>query len=165
MHDCVKSRTKKMTTFIKYNHTLLEVVVVIFYFWFKKHSLICSFPSVWLICHKIRWDLTVIFPHMPEDLAWISWQKWWRNLLSVLSHSADCVRWGGGGGSDVMIYRYLSFPDDAVRALSVFFVLLGLVVTLLVAEQPQGLRALQLDLELLQGRRPENKTNLKKNWK
>lgn len=56
------------------------------------------------------------------------------------------------GGDDVMSYRYLSFPDDMVCALAVFFVLLGLVVTLLVAEQPQGLRALQLDLKLLQKR-------------
>lgn len=50
-----------------------------------------------------------------------------------------------------MSYRDLSFPHDAVGALSILFVLLGLVVTLLVAEQPQGLRALQLNLKLLQG--------------
>lgn len=52
-----------------------------------------------------------------------------------------------------MSYRDLSLPHDAVRALSVVFVLLGLVVTLLVAEQPQGLRALQLDLKLLEERK------------
>lgn len=52
-----------------------------------------------------------------------------------------------------MSYRDLSFPHDAVCALSILFVLLGLVVTLLVAEQPQGLRALQLNLKLLRGGR------------
>lgn len=52
---------------------------------------------------------------------------------------------------DVMSYRDLSFPHDAVCTVSILFVLLGLVVTLLVAEQPQGLRALQLNLKLLQG--------------
>lgn len=55
--------------------------------------------------------------------------------------------------SDVMSYRDLSFPHDAVCALSILFVLLGPVVTLLVAEQPQGLRALQLDLKLLRGKK------------
>lgn len=54
-----------------------------------------------------------------------------------------------GGGSDIMSYQDLSFPHDAVCALPILFVLLGLVVTLLVAEQPQGLRALQLNLKLL----------------
>lgn len=53
--------------------------------------------------------------------------------------------------SDVMSYRDLSFPHDAVCAVSILFVLLGLVVTFLVAEQPQGLRALQLNLKLLRG--------------
>lgn len=48
-----------------------------------------------------------------------------------------------------MSYRDLSLPHDAVCAVSVLFVLLGLVVTLLIAEEPQGLRALQLDLKLL----------------
>lgn len=50
---------------------------------------------------------------------------------------------------DVMPYRDLSFSHDAVCALSILFVLPGLVVALLVAEQPQGLRALQLNLKLL----------------
>lgn len=58
-----------------------------------------------------------------------------------------------GGGSDVMSYRDLSLPHDAVCALPVLFVLLGLIVTLLVAEQPQGLRALQFNLKLLQGKK------------
>lgn len=49
-----------------------------------------------------------------------------------------------------MSYRDLSFPHDAVCAVSILFVLLGLVVAFLIAEQPQGLRALQLDLKLLQ---------------
>ena len=48
-----------------------------------------------------------------------------------------------------MSYRDLSFPHDAVCALAILFVLLGLIVALLVAEQPQGLRALQLNLKLL----------------
>lgn len=48
-----------------------------------------------------------------------------------------------------MSYRDLSFPHDAVCALSILFVLLGLVVTLLIAEEPQGLRALQLNFKLL----------------
>lgn len=61
---------------------------------------------------------------------------------------------------DVMSYRDLSFPHDAVCALSILFVLLGLVVTLLVAEQPQGLRALQLNLKLLRGKK--NQRNVKK---
>lgn len=55
-----------------------------------------------------------------------------------------------------MSYRDLSFPHDAVCALSILFVLLGLVVALLVAEQPQGLRALQVNLKLLSGRQKKN---------
>lgn len=61
-----------------------------------------------------------------------------------------------------MSYRDLSLPHDAVRALSVVFVLLGLVVTLLVAEQPQGLRALQLDLKLLEERKTTTAYDKKK---
>lgn len=53
------------------------------------------------------------------------------------------------GGADVMSYWDLSLPHDAVRALPLLFVRLGFVVTLLIAEQPQGLRALQFDLKLL----------------
>ncbi len=56
-----------------------------------------------------------------------------------------------------MSYRDLSFPHDAVGTLSILFVLLGLVVTFLVAEQPQGLRALQLNLKLLRGRQKNPK--------
>lgn len=59
------------------------------------------------------------------------------------------VQWGWGVEGDIMAYQDLSFPNDAVCAVSVFFVQLGPVVALLVAEQPQGLRALQLDLKLL----------------
>lgn len=58
-----------------------------------------------------------------------------------------------------MSYRDLSFPHDAVCAFSILFVLLGLVVTLLVAEQPQGLRALQINLKLL--RRTKNRKGVK----
>lgn len=50
-----------------------------------------------------------------------------------------------------MSYQDLSFPHDAVCAFSILFVVLGLVVALLIAEQPQGLRALQLNLKLLRG--------------
>lgn len=59
---------------------------------------------------------------------------------------------GGGSegrGGDVMSYWDLSLPYDAVCALPLLFVLLGFVVTLLIAEQPQGLRALQFNLKLL----------------
>lgn len=64
----------------------------------------------------------------------------------------------GWGGGDVMPYRDLSFSHDAVCALSILFVLLGLVVALLVAEQPQGLRALQVNLKLLRGREKNKRT-------
>lgn len=56
-----------------------------------------------------------------------------------------------------MSYRDLSFPHDAVCSVSILFVLLGLVVTLLIAEEPQGLRALQLDLKLLLGKGKKKK--------
>lgn len=65
-----------------------------------------------------------------------------------MSHAGPC-----GTEGDVMSYRDLSFPHDAVHALAVLFVLLALIVALLIAEQPQGLRALQLDLKLLPWRR------------
>ena len=65
-------------------------------------------------------------------------------------------------GGDVMSYRDLSFPHDAVCALSILFVLLGFVVTLLVAEQPQGLRALQLNLKFLRRRRRKKQKNKNK---
>lgn len=52
-----------------------------------------------------------------------------------------------------MSYQDLSFPHDVVCTVSILFVLLGLVVTLLVAQQPQGLRALQLNLKLLRGKK------------
>lgn len=60
-------------------------------------------------------------------------------------------------GGDVMSYRDLSFPHDAVCALSILFVLLGLVVALLVAQQPQGLRALQVNLKFLRHKRVDTK--------
>lgn len=50
-------------------------------------------------------------------------------------------------------YLYLSLGHDLVRRLAVLFALLGFVAALLVAEQPQRLRALQFNLELLAGRR------------
>lgn len=56
-----------------------------------------------------------------------------------------------------MSYRDLSFPHDAVCTVSILFVLLGLVVALFVAEQPQGLRALQLDFKLLQRTKRDRK--------
>lgn len=43
----------------------------------------------------------------------------------------------------------LPFAHDLVHDLVVVLVDLGLVIALLVAQDPQGLRALQLDLELL----------------
>lgn len=43
----------------------------------------------------------------------------------------------------------LPFAHDLVQDLIVVLVDLGLVVALLIAQDPQGLRALQLDLELL----------------
>ena len=62
---------------------------------------------------------------------------------------------GGSAERGVMSYRDLSFPHDAVCALSILFVLLGLVVTLLIAEEPQGLRALQLNLKLLRRKKKQ----------
>lgn len=50
-------------------------------------------------------------------------------------------------------YLYLSFGHNLVCHLSVLFVLLGFVAALLIAEQPERLRALQLDLKLLPCRR------------
>lgn len=46
-------------------------------------------------------------------------------------------------------YLYLPFSDDLIRHLSVFFALLDFAAGLLVTEQPECLRALQLDLKLL----------------
>lgn len=46
-------------------------------------------------------------------------------------------------------YLYLSFGHNLIRHLSLLFALLGFGAALLVAQQPQGLRALQLDLKLL----------------
>lgn len=47
------------------------------------------------------------------------------------------------------VYLYLSFDHNLVRHLSIVFAVLGLAVRLLIAEQPQSLGALQLNLKLL----------------
>lgn len=46
-------------------------------------------------------------------------------------------------------YLYLSFGHDLISELSLLFALLAFVAALLIAEQPQSLRALQFDLKLL----------------
>lgn len=76
----------------------------------------------------------------------------WHKCLSAMSHGGH-----GWEKGDVMSYRDLSFPHDAVCTVSILFVLLGLVVALFVAEQPQGLRALQLDFKLLQRTKRDRK--------
>lgn len=46
-------------------------------------------------------------------------------------------------------YLYLSFGHNLICDLSIFFALFGFDATLLIAEQPQCLRALQFNLEFL----------------
>lgn len=80
----------------------------------------------------------------PNKLTFWHAARQQHNGLSVMS-----IGGSRGRGDDIMSYRDLSLPHDAVCALPLLFVLLGFVVTLLIAEQPQGLRALQFNLKLL----------------
>lgn len=67
----------------------------------------------------------------------VLWSLWTHKLLLWPTSSVFCL------------YLYLSFSHNLVCDLSVLFALLHFAAALLVAEQPQRLRALQFNLKLL----------------
>lgn len=79
-----------------------------------------------VISFQVKWELNVPIPHWPRSTPPNPWQP--------------------------PPHLDLAFAHNAVRGLAVFF---ALVVALLVAQDPQRLGSLQLDLKLLWERRAE----------